>query len=175
MFVDCETTGLLAEDRVIQFGATFATPEGQIEGSYSTFLVADGDVGPPEAEAVHGISKEMIAHAPDFKDAVAPLREQFLNRRVIAHHAPFDHGRISYEFSLIGVQPPPLFFCSKDLGEHLGYGRLRLSEAASRFGVSMSRAHRADSDALTLAQIVFCYLKEQPIDARKFLALPLNL
>jgi len=170
MFVDCETTGLLETDRVIQFAAIFATSEGTIEGSYSTFLRADGEVGPAEAQAVHGITKEMIANAPDFSEAVAPLGELFCNRRVIAHNAPFDYGRLSHEFSLIGMEKPPKFLCSKDLCEYLGYGRLRLVEAATRFGISMSRAHRADSDASTLAQVFIHFLSERTAETQRFLA-----
>lgn len=169
LVVDCETTGLDADSRTIQFGAVFLDLDGSLEGSYKTFLAADGWVGTSEAQAVHGISASDLADAPLFADAVLPLLRFFRKRRVIAHRASFDQGKLMYEFSLLGVEPTPDFFCSKILCATLGYGTLRLQEAAARFQINPGKPHDAGDDAMTVALLVRHFLNTHPKNTKEFL------
>jgi len=172
MVVDCETTGLETDARTIQFGVVFMTFSGTIEGSYSTYLAADGSVGSPEALAVHGIGVEKLRDAPSFTTTVARLAPHFDTRRVVAHRASFDQARLQYEFSLIGNALLPDFYCSKTLCERLGFGQLRLQEAARQFNLEPGVAHDALDDALTVAQIIIRFMSERPCETREYLRVP---
>ncbi len=158
MVVDCETTGLESDSRTIQFGAVFLSGDGELQGSYKTYLAADGWVGTPEAQAVHRITTNDLKGAPNFANAVAPLLPFFHSRKVVAHRASFDQGKLIYEFSLLGVEPIPDFFCSKLLCESLGYGTLRLQEAAAKFRINSGTPHDAGDDAMTVAILIQLFL-----------------
>lgn len=169
MVVDCETTGLESDSRVIQFGAVFLTDFGVYEGSYYTYLAADGWVGTDEAQAVHGITPTHLEHAPQFSDAVLPLIDLFTSRKVVAHRASFDQGRLMYEFSLVRESPTPPFYCSKLLCESLGYGPLRLQEAATKFGINPGKAHDAGDDAMTVALLLRHFLHKHQFHTLSYL------
>lgn len=147
--VDCETTGLEDNARIIQFAAAFADCHGRIEGVYSTFLNGDGSVGSDEARAVHGFTETDIADAPTFEVAVLPIIKLLRVRLCFAHFAPFDSARINYELALVGKRGMNSMGCTKALCEATGHGLLRLQEAATKFGIDPGRPHDAGSDALT--------------------------
>lgn len=147
--VDCETTGLEDDARIIQFAAAFADCRGQIEGVYSTFLNGDGTAGSDEARAVHGFTEEDIADAPTFEIAVLPVIKLLKVRLCFAHFAPFDSARLGHELALVGKQSMNSIGCTKALCEATGHGLLRLQEAAAKFGINPGRPHNAASDALT--------------------------
>lgn len=168
LVVDCETTGLEPDSRTIQFGAVFLSSDGRFQGAYKTYLAADGWVGTPEAQAVHRITTSDLKGAPSFTHAVVPLLPFFHSRKVVAHRASFDQGRLKYEFSLAGVEPTPDFFCSKLLCESLGYGTLRLQEAAAKFRINSGTPHDAGDDAMTVALLVRLFLTKHPDETEAF-------
>lgn len=88
---DSETTGLLPErDDVVQIGAVRVVNGRLVEGETFDMLVNPGRKIPATSTAVHGISDDMVAHAPPM--AVAGQRfHQFARDAVlVAHNAPFD-------------------------------------------------------------------------------------
>jgi DNA polymerase III epsilon subunit-like protein len=50
--------------------------------------------------------------------------------------------------------------CTLSLGIELGYGKLKLSEAASQFGIDTGRSHRALDDAKATAHLLGYYMKK---------------
>ena len=65
---DLETTGLIPiRDRIVEIGAVRIEQDGT--WSRFTTLVNPGIAIPVRAQSVHGISDEMVAGAPSFKDA----------------------------------------------------------------------------------------------------------
>ncbi len=69
--VDCETTGLDTDnDLIIEVGAIRFTFDEQIE-TY-TSLVNPGIPIPPESQAIHNISDEMVADAPPIAEILPP-------------------------------------------------------------------------------------------------------
>ena len=158
--IDTETTGLHAESRVIEIAMVVVDIKGKVKDHYSTFLRGDGTVGHPMAARVHGIKTHQIASAPTFKE-IFPMYLEFIDGRIpVAHNASFDRARINYELKLIRKKQLETMACTLSLGVELGYGKLKLGEAARQFGIETGQAHRALDDAKATADLLRCYMKK---------------
>ena len=80
----------------------------------------------------------------------------------MAHNASFDRARINYELKLIRKKQLETMACTLSLGIELGYGKLKLSEAARQFGIETGQAHRALGDAKATADLLIYYMKKNP-------------
>jgi DNA polymerase III subunit epsilon len=166
---DCETTGLEPDSRIIELGLVFLTTDGVVEGWYDTLLRGNGTVGSSETQSIHGITEESIGSAIEFGEIAEPLLVALSGRVVLAHFAEFDQARLNHELGLISLGPVDTFRCTKTLGQSLGYGWLRLQEAAKKFKIESGRAHRAADDAMTTAQVFTFYLRSHPSEVIEFL------
>ena len=73
-FFDLETTGTnIANDRIVEIGIVIAKPDGTLENR-QRFVNPGGPI-PPEATAIHGITDEMVADAPTFKQVARSLEQ----------------------------------------------------------------------------------------------------
>jgi DNA polymerase-3 subunit epsilon len=162
LVVDCETTGLEDTARVIQLGIVALDPQGNFEWKFSSLVRGDGTSGSPEAQNVHKISASDLIDAPEFSEVIAPYLKLLRSRIVFAHHSMFDRGKMNFELALLGESPLPHFGCTKNLGEFLGYGRMRLQEGAHFFEIDAGKAHDAGDDASTAASILHIYLQRHP-------------
>lgn len=103
VFMDLETTGLnLALDRIVEV----ALLKVQVDGSrvIKRKLINPGMAIPAEATAVHGITNEMVANAPSFKDLANEIR-QFLEGCDLGGYNSnkFDWPLLVEEFLRIGL------------------------------------------------------------------------
>ncbi|MFM8794741.1 MAG: exonuclease domain-containing protein [Acidimicrobiales bacterium] len=151
--LDCETTGLHASSRVVELGLVFLDGGGETTGEWSSLFRGDKWID-DDITAVNGITTAMLQNAPRFREVSESLARMFGTLRVVAHNAPFDHARVSHEFTRIRREPPPPFVCSMALLGNLGYGRLSLEAARNLFGVSVKPDHSALTDALVTAEIL---------------------
>ena len=89
--IDFETTGRDAEtDRVIEIG--LVTFEGGRVTSREGLLVNPGIPVPEESRAVHGITDEELAGAPDFATVMPQVLELLQGKLPVAYNASFDRG-----------------------------------------------------------------------------------
>ena len=167
--IDTETTGLHAESRVIEIAMVVVDIKGKVKDHYSTFLRGDGTVGHPMAARVHGIKTHQIASAPTFKE-IFPMYLEFIDGRIpVAHNASFDRARINYELQLIRKKQLATMACTLNLGVELGYGKLKLAEAARQFGIDTGQSHRALDDAKATAELLRIYLKKNQAGTHEYL------
>jgi DNA polymerase III epsilon subunit family exonuclease len=160
LVIDTETTGFHAESRIIELAMVVITSEGKITEEFSTFLHGDGTVGHPMAARVHGIKTHQVASAPKFKEIYRTYSELTDGRIPVAHNASFDRARINYELSLIRKRHMDSMACTLSMGVELGYGKLKLAEAARQFGIETGQAHRALDDARATAHLLRYYMKK---------------
>lgn len=101
--LDTETTGLEAEQghRVIEIGCVELVNRRRTARTYHRYLHPDREID-AGAEQVHGISREMLANQPRFRDIAGEFLEFLDGAELIIHNAEFDLGFLAAEFGLAG-------------------------------------------------------------------------
>lgn len=103
--ISIETTGLPVEDghRIIELAAVEMIGGAATYRAYCTYLNPERPID-EAAEAVHGISEELLEGAPTFGE-IAPELAGFLNgAELIVHNAPFDIGFLDAELTQAGQE-----------------------------------------------------------------------
>lgn len=102
-FFDLETTGVqVVKDRIVEMAVVKVHPDGKIEKK--RWLINPEMPIPAEASAVHGITNEMVANAPTFKQASGEVN-QFLQGCDLAGYNSnkFDIPLLAEEFLRVGL------------------------------------------------------------------------
>ena len=88
--LDTETTGLSFDKggRVCEI-ALLTSKEGKRVNSYTTLINPEMYIS-PEVTAIHGITNEMVALAPHFKDIALTLADYLESSVLICHNVAFD-------------------------------------------------------------------------------------
>lgn len=88
---DTETTGLTMQDRIVQI-AGVRIAGAKLTGERFDMLVNPGRPIPPASTAIHHVTDEMVANAPDTTTALRGFHHFAEGAVLIAHNAPFDMG-----------------------------------------------------------------------------------
>lgn len=154
IFLDTETTGLEAKDRICALG--------MIEGESIHFeLINPGKKIPPAASAIHHITNEMVSDAASFPQSLSAEKLKIFNTPetvLVSHNAPFELDMLQKEGITWQGRVIDTLKCSKSLMDDLeGYAlqflryELRLYREEGRVfqehGVPLI-PHHALSDAL---------------------------
>jgi DNA polymerase III epsilon subunit family exonuclease len=154
--VDIETTGIsTARDRIIEIAAVRFRGTERI--SETNWLVNPERHIPAGATRVHGITDDMVASAPLFRDIYPALKVFIGDTSLIAHNAHFDVRFIAAEFRRGGLDP-----IHKPVIDSLSLSRRYIQsapahnlEALSRFlDLKGSAHHRALADAMYVYQLI---------------------
>ncbi len=95
---DTETTGVGDEDRIVQISLSLHRPLGDPPIRFSTLVNPEMPI-PPAATAVHGITNEMVADAPKWRDVMGRVVGMLLGADYTGHSVRFDLERVRYECS----------------------------------------------------------------------------
>ena len=99
---DIESTGIMpTRDRIVEIGAMRVECDGTM--SRFTTLVNPGIPIPVRAQSVHGITDEMVANAPSFKDAAYQFLEFIEGSKLVSHNARFDLGFMQENLARTGL------------------------------------------------------------------------
>lgn len=156
---DTETTGLdpAAGDRIVQIGALELVNHIPTGRSFMTLVRPDREMD-PRAQAVHGISDEMLRDQPRFPEIVDEVLKFFEDAPLVAHNAEFDRAFFNAELKLVGYPTLPAARFIDTLAiarEKLPGQRLSLDALCRQFGIdtSMRDKHDALVDCQILAQV----------------------
>jgi DNA polymerase-3 subunit epsilon len=104
VFIDTETTGVTATDRVIQFGMV-SIVDGRLADEIE-LMFNPGEVPVhPEAEKVHGISMAMLADRPAIKAHLGEILGWLQGAIVGGHNLEFDLRKLDFEMARHGLPP----------------------------------------------------------------------
>ena len=162
--VDVETTGTShgRGDRVTEVAAVLIEGGDVTDGFHS--LINPERPIPWRVTALTGISSEMVADAPTFRDVAGPFADVLRGRIFVAHNAPFDWGFLGMEFARIGradaLDGVPL--CTVRLARRMlaHLPRRNLDAVAMHYGVPIESRHRALGDARATALVLRCLLHD---------------
>jgi DNA polymerase-3 subunit epsilon len=156
LYLDTETTGLGVSDAVVEI----ALVDQQGKVLLDTLVKPNRSI-PPEATAVHGITREMTSDAPAWPDVWAKVEPLLHNRPVGMYNAEFDLKLIQQTHYLNWMRwSPPAgaqFFDIMDLyarfrGERNlrspGYRWVSLEQAVRQCRIPVASTHRAKDDTL---------------------------
>ena len=149
--VDLETTGAHPEHSRITEIAVIEVEGGEVRAEWDT-LVNPGTPIPYGIQALTGITDDMVANAPTFRQLADDLFERLEGRVVVAHNARFDYGFLKREFEREGFNYNARTLCTVRLSRKLypGHARHNLDALMERHGISCAARHRALGDAQVL-------------------------
>lgn len=162
---DVETTGFSPKnDRIVEIGAVRFRGNGEIQ-SATNWLVNPGMPVPFQATEVHGITTEMVAGAPAFKE-IFPQFSAFCGDGILlAHNAPFDSGFLRAELERAGI-PAPAFLVGDTLPLFRRWfplaGSYSLEALSSHLGLTADVNHRGGADAVCLMNVFNAGIKSCP-------------
>jgi len=157
--LDIETTGLNSRRGAVVEMAVVRFRDNRVLDT-NVWLVHPPDHIPAAerkaAEAVHGITPDMLRDAPEFAQVYPRVLETLQGAVVIAHNAPFDMRFLQAEVDRAGLAAPTntvldtlrlLRGWFPDLPHH------GLQDLAAYLEVETNTQHRASADALCLVQV----------------------
>jgi DNA polymerase-3 subunit epsilon len=166
IFIDTETTGFSPKDMVIEIGVVSLSGETLFESFFKPTIPI-----PPDSIAVHGITEEMVADAPSWKDTWEELHKVLEGRFIGMYNAEFDLRLMKQTHERYWLDWPlddQYFFCVMNLyaafyGEvstrRWGYRLHKLEAAGAACGIPLPNSHRAVDDALLTAAL-FKYIAD---------------
>ena len=158
--VDVETTGLAKDDRIVSAAVYRLDARGEVQDHWYTQVNPERDPGPIW---IHGLTTEVLAHAPKFPEIADEFAAQLAGRVLVAHNAVFDWSMIAREFARAQRTPPVrqrlcTIALSKEL--QLPLANHKLETLAAHFGIVQQHAHHALDDARVLAEAFRPSLRE---------------
>ena len=162
VFFDLETTGLdLSTDRAVSIATLKIDLEGKTEEK-KILINPEMDI-PKEASDIHGITNEMVADAPTFKQISKSLFSYFENCDIAGFNSDYyDVPLLMKEFSRCGIDFPTW---ELNLVDVLKFERMlnsnKLSEVYLRYtGKELEGAHDALNDIKATFEILMCQLEK---------------
>ncbi len=153
--VDIETTGGRAGNhRITEIGAV-KLQHGNVIDEWQSLLNPERMI-PKNITALTGIDQSMVAHAPRFADIADSLRKFMDGTIFVAHNVNFDYGFIKAEYERLGERfsMPKLCTVQQMRRTYPKLPSYSLANLTKHFGISMTRHHRAMSDAVAASELL---------------------
>lgn len=122
--------------------------------NYTTLLNPECYISPLYTN-ITGITNQMVANAPTFRDVHHKINELTQNTIFIAHNVSFDYNFIREEFAALGHNYERPKLCTVQLSRKLMPGKpsYSLGKLCGSLGISNKARHRAEGDALATAEL----------------------
>jgi len=166
LFIDTETTGFSPDDVVIEIGVVDLRGRTLYESLFKPAIPI-----PPDSIAVHGITEDMVAGSPSWKDTWPDLMGVLKGRMVGMYNLDFDLRMMKQTHERYWLDWPMddrRFFCVMKLYAAFygqpsprgrGYRFHKLEAAGAACGIPLPNSHRAVDDALLTAEL-FKYMAD---------------
>lgn len=154
--IDTETTGFSDRDELLQLSIVGTSGEVLYDSYVRPTVLTEW----PEAEAVNGISPDLVIDAPTTEQVAAEVAPIFENAEIlVGYNTPFDAGFVEHclNIQLGHLRQEDVMWMFADHMAGLGDRRRRhkLIDCAAFFGFEWpGNAHNSRNDALAT---MFCY------------------
>jgi DNA polymerase III epsilon subunit-like protein len=173
IFVDCETTGLTIEDRIVSLSALFVDlTEADSDGKANVEIKCLHRAYNPQrnshvaAKRVHGLSSEFLGKQPLFSAEAQEVRE-FMEQGhlMVAHNVEFDLGMLNREFKRAGLAPMSMeTLCTMQLWRVKGLqGSAGLRNIAKHLGYDFKSGKHCSFEDVCMCFRVFAYELNLPL------------
>ena len=163
-FFDLETTGInVAKDRIVEIAILKVFPNGNKE-SY-VWKVNPGIPIPESSSAIHGITDEMVANEPTFKELAPRIHELIKDSDLAGFNSNrFDIPVLAEELLRAEIDFDLKKSLSVDVQTIFHKMEKRTLEAAYRFycGKELIDAHSAEADTLATYEVLLAQLQKYP-------------
>lgn len=152
---DLETTGKYPVESEICEIAAVKWQNGKVIGEWSS-LVKPSSLMSDAVIKIHNITNEMVADAPKLPEVLPDFAKFIEDGYMMAHHAPFDLGFLTWEFEKNKIDLPKRpVLCTSLLSRQVvkESANHRLQTLRQFFGLPEETAHRALSDAVTCLRV----------------------
>jgi DNA polymerase III subunit epsilon len=167
VYLDTETTGLLADAEIIEMAIVDNAGEVLCEQ-----LIRPQNIIPQEAIAIHHITNEMVADQPTWDEVWPAVRALLNGKTVCMYNAEFDMRLIDQSNDRYAIRRErfaafdvmKLFAQFRGVINHRSntYRWFRLEQAGAFCGIVIPNAHRAREDTL-LTRAVLHWIAAQPV------------
>ncbi len=164
VFVDVETTGLTAHDRIVTLAAILLDASALVSGEVNLKVIHriynPGRACHPEASRIHGYSDSLLQRQPSFTGDAEEISE-FLRRAdlVVCHNSSFDLRFVNQ--ALVSCKLPMLStesYCTMENYRRQYDGSARLDSAIARFGLKRESGHHGAFEDAWLTMNLFLRL-----------------
>lgn len=160
VILDGETTGTRYDDEFVQIGILSSAGEILLDTLIKPTKAID-----PGAERVHGLTANMLADAPGFPELYDQVRAILADQQVIAYNADFDSRILIQTIKRYGKEyiPGPPWDCAmlayarfngKWNTQYNNFKWIKLTDACSLEGITVSGAHSATGDCLMTLKVM---------------------
>lgn len=153
--LDFEGTSKLASSRVTEIGVVGLNKDLTSKFEFET-LIKPPVLPEPSSLAFSRISRKEIASAPTFKE-VWPQFSSTINRSlIVSHNKIYEINVLRNELLDLSVSEFPPFICTLEWSRKILSGKVpnhQLSTLCEYFGIELTHAHEAISDARATAQL----------------------
>lgn len=158
--VDIETTGTNAGYNCITEVAIYVHNGEKVVDEWHSLINPNTEI-PPFITQMTGITNEMVADAPEFKDVADEIFSILHDKIFVAHNAGFDYGFLKSHLMDSGYDLKSKKLCTVRLSRKIfpGFKSYSLGRLSESLGVSIKNRHRAQGDALATAEIFTMLLK----------------
>ncbi|NLT95221.1 MAG: DEAD/DEAH box helicase [Clostridia bacterium] len=155
--IDFETTGFLPKGEIIEIGMVKVV-DGQVAGKYSKLIKPENPI-PEEIAILTGITDEMVADKPAWKDIQQEVINFIGDYFLVAHNAEFDKGFLE---RALGYKLPNLWIDTWDLAKITlpALPSYQLKNLADYFEIKAKSFHRALNDAETTVEVLLFLIKK---------------
>jgi len=152
--VDIETTGSYAAGSGITEIAIVIHDGRQILHFYETLVNPHRHI-PIFIQSLTGITNEMVATAPSFREVAAQIHELLQDKVFVAHNVNFDYSFVKHHLEQAGFEWNAKKLCTLRMARKLipGLQRYGLGHLCHSIGINHEHHHRAGGDAMATAHL----------------------
>ena len=159
--VDIETTGGFASGNGITEISILVHNGQEVIHTFETLINPEQDI-PPYIESLTGISNDMVADAPLFKDVAAEIYELLLDKIFVAHNVNFDFSFIHHQLMQSGYELNCRKLCTVRLSRKIlpGHRSYSLGKLCAALSIPVNNRHRAGGDTAATAILLSMLIAE---------------